>query len=308
MRKGSNYSQEEMENFLDLVEEILPMSQSAWERIAELHSSRYPDLKRTVDSLKRKFKELHSKKVPTGDPVCPPAVRRAKQLRHIIIDKMDASDLNEPSSEEDKYLGEGEGEENNSDDEVSRSIQEDAYESVAGTSTSVAALRSEQGNSGISRQSSRLSHASRTEAGIATSASPRTSDSLSGSSTKRALQTHRTPMGRPRTKQRRNNEPDPAGDRIGNMVAMMMMQQASERDERRYEREQRREEFLLQMEMQRQQMQQQQNIMTMLLMNSVGINNPQHRPHQFGFSSVSNNQPVNNQPDNCRHDEKSEEE
>jgi len=159
MPKGLNYSQEEVENFLDIVEEILPMSPSAWERIAELHSSRYPDLKRSVDSLKRKFKELHSKKVPTGDPVCPPVVRQAKQLRHMIIEKMDASDLNEPSSEEDEYLGE-----DISDNEGSRNLEDDAAssdvnvnETAASTATSSTPQRSERDISGVSRPLSRAS-------------------------------------------------------------------------------------------------------------------------------------------------------
>ena len=319
MPKGLTYSQEEVDNFLEIVEEILPMSPSAWERIAELHSSRYPDLKRTVDSLKRKFKELHSKKVPTGDPVCPPAVRRAKQLRQMIIEKMDASDLNEPSSEEDEYLGEGPGEEEKediSDDESSRNLEDDEAASdvngnktAASTATTGTSRRSEIDVSGISRP---LSRASTTAPRIATSVPPRRSDSLSGfsrtsslpaSSKKRASPTHMAPMGRPRTRQRGNNAPDVTGDRIGNMVAMMMMSQASERDERRNKREQRRVEFLLQMEMQCQQMQQQQNLMTMLLMNSVGMNNQQHRPHQLGFGSASNTQ-----PDNHGQDEKNEDE
>ena len=57
------------------------------------------------------------------------------------------------------------------------------------------------------------------------------------------------------------------------------------------------------MEMQHQQMRQQQNLMTMLLMNAVGMNNQQQRPQQLGFDSVSNNQ-----PDNHGHGEKSDEE
>ncbi len=65
MPKGITYSQEEVDNFLDELE-----------RVAEIHLSRYPDQQRSVDSLKRKFKELHNKKIPTGDPLCPPAVRR----------------------------------------------------------------------------------------------------------------------------------------------------------------------------------------------------------------------------------------
>ena len=72
--------QEEVDNFLDELEEIIHVTATAWERVAELHLSRYPDQKRNVDSLKRKFKELHNKKVPMGDPLCPPAVRQAKRI------------------------------------------------------------------------------------------------------------------------------------------------------------------------------------------------------------------------------------
>ncbi len=85
MPKGFSYSTEEVDSFLDLLEENLPISLTAWERVAEVHLTLYPDLKRSVDSLKRKFKELHNNKIPTGDPLCPPAVCRAKRLRVEII-------------------------------------------------------------------------------------------------------------------------------------------------------------------------------------------------------------------------------
>ena len=73
MPRGANFSREELDSFLDSVEEILPLSTTQWESVVEIHSSRYPDKGRTVDSLKRKFKELHIKRIPTGDPHCPPA-------------------------------------------------------------------------------------------------------------------------------------------------------------------------------------------------------------------------------------------
>ncbi len=98
--KGTNYSSEEVNNFLDLVDEILPISATQWERVAEQHLSRYPDKDWSVDSLKRKFKELHQRKIPTGDPNCPPAVRRAKWLRRAIINLMDGSDMNSQLREE----------------------------------------------------------------------------------------------------------------------------------------------------------------------------------------------------------------
>jgi hypothetical protein len=109
MPKGNTYSQEEVDNFLDTLKEILPVTVTGWERVAEIHLSRYPDQQRGIDSFKRKFKELHNKKVPAGDPLCPPAICRAKRLKYLIIDKMDASNLNE---EYDSGVGEdgaGEG-------------------------------------------------------------------------------------------------------------------------------------------------------------------------------------------------------
>jgi hypothetical protein len=62
MPKGFSYSTEEVDSFLDLLEENLPVSATAWERVAEVHLTWYPNIKRSVDSLKRKFKKLHNNK------------------------------------------------------------------------------------------------------------------------------------------------------------------------------------------------------------------------------------------------------
>ncbi len=62
MPKGFSYSTEEVDSFLDHLEEYLPISVTAWERVAEVHLTWYPNLKRSVDSLKRKFKELNNNK------------------------------------------------------------------------------------------------------------------------------------------------------------------------------------------------------------------------------------------------------
>jgi hypothetical protein len=88
MPSGANVLREEFDSFLDTVKDILPLSTTQWESVVETHSARYPDKGRTVDGLKRKFKELHIKRIPTGDPHCPPAVRHAKQLRNAIIQRM----------------------------------------------------------------------------------------------------------------------------------------------------------------------------------------------------------------------------
>ena len=88
MPSGAIFLREEFDSFLDTVKDILPLSTTQWESVVETHSARYPDKGQTVDGLKRKFKELHIKRNPTSDPHCPPAVRRAKQLRNAIIQRM----------------------------------------------------------------------------------------------------------------------------------------------------------------------------------------------------------------------------
>jgi hypothetical protein len=59
----------------------------------------------TAVSLKQKFNELHYKRIPTGDPNCPPAVVWAKHLKQEKAEKMDGTDLN---SEAGNGLGDNE--------------------------------------------------------------------------------------------------------------------------------------------------------------------------------------------------------
>ena len=73
------------------VDEIVPVGNPEWERIWERHNSCYPNQDRTVESLKRKFQELAKKKIPTGDPNCPPHVRFAKRIYRKIVEATDGS-------------------------------------------------------------------------------------------------------------------------------------------------------------------------------------------------------------------------
>jgi hypothetical protein len=71
-----------------------------------------------VASLKRKFKELYTKRVSTGDPNCPPAVLRTKRLKQAIVDLMDGTDFRSEEggdAADDNMPGLGEGEGNNND-------------------------------------------------------------------------------------------------------------------------------------------------------------------------------------------------
>jgi hypothetical protein len=42
--KRFSYSKEEVDNFLNAIEEVLLILSTSWERVAEVHLSRYPKL------------------------------------------------------------------------------------------------------------------------------------------------------------------------------------------------------------------------------------------------------------------------
>lgn len=47
------------------------------------YNNAFPSETRTVDSLKKKIASFHRKKMPTGDPLMPPEMRCAKQIRSL---------------------------------------------------------------------------------------------------------------------------------------------------------------------------------------------------------------------------------
>ena len=69
------------------------------------HLQEWPEIKRSKDSLRRKFSSLYQTKMPTGNPACPPLVRLAKQVQGEIKFRIMASD------------GENNGEESSDDDD-----------------------------------------------------------------------------------------------------------------------------------------------------------------------------------------------
>jgi hypothetical protein len=64
-----------------------------WKEVAELHAELYPTLNRCSANLKRKFKDMYNSTVPTGDPTCPPHIRRAKEIFYLIQERSDANNL-----------------------------------------------------------------------------------------------------------------------------------------------------------------------------------------------------------------------
>ncbi len=90
MSRGLGYTDIELQALLDIVEEVLPRSPNEWEEVSRRHVENYPG--RTLDSIRRKFNALANHKKPTGDPHCPPTVRRAKRIFALIRERMDISD------------------------------------------------------------------------------------------------------------------------------------------------------------------------------------------------------------------------
>jgi len=88
-RRGrANYTSMDIGALLDIVGEILPLGANMWAEVASEYalwaetSGRPP---RDQDSLKGKFDKLANTKKDTGNPSCPPEVRRAKHISRDIL-------------------------------------------------------------------------------------------------------------------------------------------------------------------------------------------------------------------------------
>ena len=90
---GPRFSLDELETMLTCIETVLPIGPEEWEMVADTHSLDFPAHNREASSLRRKFQSLYNQNVPTGDPTCPPHVRRAKRLRYKIEERADSSNM-----------------------------------------------------------------------------------------------------------------------------------------------------------------------------------------------------------------------
>jgi len=89
------YTEEERMNFLEILERRLPTSGSEWSLVASEHSETYGIMERNVDSIKRQYQGLLRRREPTGDPNCPPDVKKAKAIDRLLKAKQRAGDISE---------------------------------------------------------------------------------------------------------------------------------------------------------------------------------------------------------------------
>ena len=74
------------------IQEVLPIGPLDWEKVVQMHTDQFPNMGRDLQSVRQKFNKLQVSRIPTGDPTCPPAVRRAKRIHRDIEEKMDAEE------------------------------------------------------------------------------------------------------------------------------------------------------------------------------------------------------------------------
>lgn len=102
------YTAVELQTLFTLMDEILPLGQHEWERVAFEFNRQMAALvgnsavARDHESLRNKFKLLRYSKKPTGHPTCPWEIKRAKHLQRKIEKRMmDEDEYVEPANEDD---------------------------------------------------------------------------------------------------------------------------------------------------------------------------------------------------------------
>ena len=103
-RCGSpHYTNEDITGLLVAVKDVHSLGSNDWalvhKKFSEWASSNEPPL-RDQDPLKMKFDQLANTKKKTGDPSCPPHVRRAKHIARDILNKCSALCIEGESSSE----------------------------------------------------------------------------------------------------------------------------------------------------------------------------------------------------------------
>lgn len=91
IRKSMVYSTEEIIQMLDVIEKVRPKRFQSWAVVQVLHESLWPERQRSVDSLKRKFRELYNHNTNEQHPkVSTLVIARAKHIHNIIL--LDSTD------------------------------------------------------------------------------------------------------------------------------------------------------------------------------------------------------------------------
>ena len=103
-RLGAGFTLAEIKDLLVVVKSVNTVSGENWTTLAMIHDEKWPQNSRRMAGLRWKFYNILKLAPPTGNPTCPPHVKRAKRINRMIAggagineDKDDDLDLTEES-------------------------------------------------------------------------------------------------------------------------------------------------------------------------------------------------------------------
>eukprot|EP01032_Pedospumella_encystans_P027774 gene27774-31374_t len=139
--RSKRWTPNETEILLDVIEEWLPAGPQMWDNACINYNRELKERadeigtfpQRDLDSMKTRWKILKNAKKPTGDPTCPPDVKRAKRLWKSIEAEWEVVGVSDEEGDVEDDEEEGEEEEDgdvDEDPEVLVAIHESVEDAV----------------------------------------------------------------------------------------------------------------------------------------------------------------------------------
>ena len=288
--RGLAFKAPELENLADIVEEIVPISHTDWDRVRDQHNEKFSKQNRTTESLRRKFQWMAKMKIPTGDPNMPRHIRVAKRAK--------ATDGSTPVRDDDDDDDEEEDEEEVAEDD-SQGDDSDEEDDVGGGDTGVGLVDptnlfdSENkfgddfdGGGGVATTATAAAATASTAASSVTTSvrgGKRSGAAIAGGGEKKKSSAFKQPLRIPRRSPSSSNASDDVeggdGWSFRNMMHMMMMQNRMDNDRREQQNkadsEQREREYQLrreEMAIAREEAREQRQFMNLLFMSMLNKN------------------------------------
>ncbi len=91
--QGPAFTEAEINNFLEILGEVIPIGPLEWGVVAERHRELFGTKNRDVTSLRHKFNAIANTVPPTGDPNIPAYIQLAKDIMRAFEVRMDSGDV-----------------------------------------------------------------------------------------------------------------------------------------------------------------------------------------------------------------------
>jgi hypothetical protein len=90
-KRGLKLTIHKLESLAKAVEELVPISNTEWERVLDMHMACYHEQNWTTECLKCKFQEVVRANIKTGNPNMLPHICDAKRAYYKIVERTDGS-------------------------------------------------------------------------------------------------------------------------------------------------------------------------------------------------------------------------